>query len=340
MTHRHFEQRLKELESDYDLLSEKIGRYRRQLVIETGLAVRFQLEKELEQAEAEREALTTEIDQLNRAAEGQGTSDKWQEVVIPPLPLPLPELQLIDQAAKQGRLVLWLGGDAPAGLTGRPSRQELADKLAAQHGLPAGRNLAWVAQQVMAGGNRWLFTDFLLAELGQPSPPQPFHHQIVQWVRQAAIKTIILTAYDNLLKRAFEMAGMAVNWVIADSNLAFTRPERPTLLKLYGDLEFVDSLVISEQDHTALIRGQSRPAVLQQAAQLIRSHTVLFVGHDPSDPTITTLLDGWLNGPFAIPAYAIWTGLSGREKSSLASNRHLTILETEPFACLKWLNQA
>ena len=330
MINHHSEQRLRELQSQYDLLSEKIGRYRKQLAIEAGVAVRFQLEKELEQAEAEREALAQAMATV--------ASGKWQERQGVEIEPPSPALRLIRQAAEQGRLVLWVGGDAPAGLTGLPSRQELADKLATQQDLPTGRSLAWVAQQVMAGGNRWLFTDFLLTEMGQPTPPQPLHHQIGQWVRQAAIKTIILTAYDNLLKRAFEMAGVACNWVVTDSSLAVLRPERPTLLKLYGDLEFIDSLVISEQDHTALLRGQSRPAILQQAAQTIRSHTLLFVGHNPTDPTITALLDGWLNGPFAIPAYAIWTGLSGREKSSLATNRHLTIIEAEPFACLKWLN--
>lgn len=333
MMDRHSAQRLSELQSQYDLLSEKIGRYRRQLAIEAGVTVRFQLEKELEQAEAEREALAQTMETVSI-----GKLPEQEEVTIESLPLPLPELRLIRQAAEQGRLVLWLGGDAPAGLTGLPSRQELADKLATQQDLPTGRSLAWVAQQVMAGGNRWLFTDFLLTEMGQPTPPQPLHHQIGQWVRQAAIKTVILTAYDNLLKRAFEMAGFACNWVVTDSSLSVLRPERPTLLKLYGDLEFIDSLVISEQDHTALLRGQSRPAILQQAAQTIRTNTLLFIGHNPTDPTSTTLLDGWLNGPFAIPAYAIWTGLSGREKSSLATNRHLTIIEAEPFACLKWLN--
>ncbi|GIL15482.1 MAG: hypothetical protein BroJett039_06550 [Chloroflexota bacterium] len=61
---RHLEQRLKMLEPHYELLSEKILRLRSALPLETDIATKFKLEKQIEQSENEYRVLLKEIQSL------------------------------------------------------------------------------------------------------------------------------------------------------------------------------------------------------------------------------------------------------------------------------------
>lgn len=55
-----------DLQDQFDLLSEKIGRLRKAFIIETDPSVKFKLEKQLEDAETEREQLEQQLDSLER----------------------------------------------------------------------------------------------------------------------------------------------------------------------------------------------------------------------------------------------------------------------------------
>jgi hypothetical protein len=61
---RRILQELESLQPQYDILTEKIMRLRRDLAIQAGTAVQFQLEKELERSEAERDQLAQKIEEL------------------------------------------------------------------------------------------------------------------------------------------------------------------------------------------------------------------------------------------------------------------------------------
>jgi hypothetical protein len=58
-----------ELQEQYDLLSEKIQRLRMAHAIEAGAAIRFQLEKQIEQAESERDVLEQQMDRPDEELE-------------------------------------------------------------------------------------------------------------------------------------------------------------------------------------------------------------------------------------------------------------------------------
>jgi len=59
------QRRRDELQTQYDLLSEKIQHLRAAHAIETSAAVHFQLEKQIEQAEAERDEIEQQMDALD-----------------------------------------------------------------------------------------------------------------------------------------------------------------------------------------------------------------------------------------------------------------------------------
>lgn len=68
--------RLNELQQLQDLLEEKINRLRTARAIETNAAVKFQLDKQIQEAEAERDKVTQEIAQLNQQKHTPNRSNK------------------------------------------------------------------------------------------------------------------------------------------------------------------------------------------------------------------------------------------------------------------------
>jgi cell division protein FtsB len=64
---RRISEQIDSLQQQYELLSEKIKRLRRDLAIEAGTTVEFQLEKQIGQFEAEREQLAQQIEKLENS---------------------------------------------------------------------------------------------------------------------------------------------------------------------------------------------------------------------------------------------------------------------------------
>lgn len=63
-TYDRLRQKRHELQQQYDLISEKIGRLRTDYIIKTDTSVRFQLEKEITQAETERRLIEQELQSI------------------------------------------------------------------------------------------------------------------------------------------------------------------------------------------------------------------------------------------------------------------------------------
>jgi hypothetical protein len=248
------------------------------------------------------------------------------------------ELKDILARLVQRSVVLFIGADFPERITGLPSRQALADALAIKEELAQNQRLATVTQRVMRAGNRFAFTDFLRRALDTADKaPQPFHRHVVTLVRQHQIETIITTAYDDLLESAFRQAEIGLDRVVTDTDLRFLRLQYPRLLKLYGDLSQVDTLIVTEQDENALLRGRDKPEMVDEIRRAFRQKSILFLGHNPNDSTLNTLLDEVAGGRFQMPAYAAWLGLSQPEIESYKGNRHLTILGIDPVVLLQIL---
>ncbi len=249
-----------------------------------------------------------------------------------------PLSDLIQQLSR-GRLVLFIGSDLPADIAGLPSRQALADQLAEQEGLPPGQRLSAVAQQLMSHGNRRKFTDFLREgwettdkELG------PFYRSVAGLVKASQPELIITTAPHRMLEWSLRDVGdLTFNNVARDNALPFADPNRPTLLKLYGDLDQPDTLIVTEQDQNALSRGRLNPDMVDEVRRAFRRSSVLFLGHDLSDPAVNALFDEVAGDRFQASAYAVWTGLTTQEMESFRSNRGLDILPVDPLAVVQAL---
>jgi len=238
--------------------------------------------------------------------------------------------QIVD-ALKKETLVLFIGADLPQVVTGLPSRSDLALEMARRYGVTQSTSLAEVAARVGRSGSRYEFTDFIRSQLNPAElEPQPFHKRITDLVQNNNIKVIITTAYDDLLEVAFRDARLRYDRVVFGSDLAFIRPSRPTLIKLYGDIDQPDSLVVTDQDHSNLLRDQNRETVIDEVRRSFRNNTLLFLGYNLGDPDFRFLFDEFAQNRFARTAYALWPGLS-EDNVQLWRDRGIVILDRDPF---------
>jgi hypothetical protein len=65
-TARNVKQKAQELQAQYDVLSSKIERLRNAIAIENDPAFKFKFEKQLEEAEIERDQIDRELQQLEQ----------------------------------------------------------------------------------------------------------------------------------------------------------------------------------------------------------------------------------------------------------------------------------
>lgn len=230
------------------------------------------------------------------------------------------------------KLVLVLGGDLPKNITGLPSRLDLAHTLAHKYKLTDVSSLAGVAQHLTPHQ----FIDFLLQELtSQPVTPGPFHRRLAQLIQKHQIDVIITTTYDDLLERALADAGIPINCLIRGSNAAFKRPERPTLIKLYGDIQQVDTLIVTEDDHLGIWHNQDKANLLAEIKVALQSKASLVLGYNLTDPDFKLLWDDMRRrmGRFSIGAFAAWPGLTA-STIRIWEQRQVRALDVEPLGLL------
>jgi hypothetical protein len=241
--------------------------------------------------------------------------------------------QLKDVLARR-TLALFVGADLPREVTGLPSRVDLARDLAHHYGLDTSLSLAEVAQRLNQAGNRWEFTDFLRHKLDTiGKSPQPFHRQIATLVKKNQISTIITTAYDNLLELAFQQSEVRLDRVVRSSDVNFVGPDQPTLIRLYGDVLQPDTLVVTDKDHTDLLRNRDKEVLIDEVKRAFRRNSILFLGYNLADPDFRFLFDQIAESRFARTAYAIWPNLPEPDVV-MWRNRGIVILEADPLAAL------
>jgi hypothetical protein len=237
----------------------------------------------------------------------------------------------LEDALNNHTLALFLGADLLREVTGLPSRADLARDMARRYHLDESLSLAEVAQRVSQAGNRFEFTDFIRIALDTSGKlPATFHQGIVKLVKDYDIRTIITTANDRLLEKAFEQAGVGFNRVVCDEEITLTRTHPLTLIKLYGDVQNVGTLTVTERDHSQLLHDPKKKPIVDEVRQTFTRNTILFYGYNLSDPDFMFLFDQIAENRFARLAYAVWPGMSETDKQ-MWRDRGIVILEKDPL---------
>jgi hypothetical protein len=141
--------------------------------------------------------------------------------------------------------------------------------------------------------------------------------------------SLVLTAnYDDLLERAYREAGKRVHIVVRDSYIPFMRrePNAVNIVKLYGDLDQPDTIVLARQQYEAFFLQRPQMIKLQET-ELGRSH-VLYLGWSHSDPHFNLVFGELLNrfGQFMRAGYAVMFDLPEARRKEL-ERKHIHLVQ-------------
>jgi hypothetical protein len=157
--------------------------------------------------------------------------------------------------------------------------------------------------------------------------------------------SLVLTAnYDDLLERAYRDAGKRVHIVVRDSDIPFMRrdPDAVNIVKLYGDLDQPDTIVLARQQYEAFFL--QRPQMIKLLETELGRSDVLYLGWSHSDPHFNLVFGELLNrfGEFMRPGYAVMFDLPEARRKEL-ERKHIRLVQlpadgdrTDQLAA--WLN--
>ncbi len=245
-------------------------------------------------------------------------------------------LQLALDEAQRGRLTCFIGADLPQTVTGLPGCHDLASELAAYYHLPlaeARPGFCALAQQAGRARRREV-AQFLMDRLEAINrTPQPFDLLLAR----LPVNRFITTRYDDLLERAFQMAGRPLQVVVTDLDASLRRADRATLVKLYGDLRQPHTLTLTEDDLYDL--AAQKRGVLGLVQQAFSDGTVLFLGYDLNSPDFLLLWRDVLRrlGEYAPLAYVTMDQTMTAADRQVWRDRNIEVLDEPPLAVVQTL---
>ncbi len=132
--------------------------------------------------------------------------------------------------------------------------------------------------------------------------------------------SLALTAnYDDLLERAYRDAGKRVHIVVRDNDIPFMRRglDVVNIVKLYGDLDQPDTIVLARQQYEAFFL--QRPQMIKLLETELGRSDVLYLGWSHSDPHFNLVFGELLNrfGEFMRLGYAVMFDLPEAQRKEL-----------------------
>jgi len=156
----------------------------------------------------------------------------------------------------KGNVVAFVGAGFSIG-AGLPGWYSLIGELAQRIGyeLPpaqwaTGEALIDAAQAYINEQGLHSLVMFLKDKLDTTGKPPTAAHQALA---RLPISLVLTANYDDLLERAYRDAGKRVHIVVRDSDIPFMRrePDAVNIVKLYGDLDQPDTIVLARQQYEA-----------------------------------------------------------------------------------------
>ncbi|MCP4353499.1 MAG: CHAT domain-containing protein [Desulfobacterales bacterium] len=168
------------------------------------------------------------------------------------------------------------------------------------------RPLAQSVRYQLPTEDKLITTDHLLTA-AQHYENQRSRQSLIQHLRDALESTLVKTAtahkiistlpvnvifttnYDNLIERALDEANRRPNIIVSELDLSFWDEGRVQLIKLCGDLNRPESIIITKRDFNTYCTTRSRLA--ERLRTTLESKTALFIGYSLQDPFFNQIWD-------------------------------------------------
>lgn len=185
--------------------------------------------------------------------------------------------QLAELIVKDNALLL-VGSDLGSRENRSTLVQQIAEALAQRidYAKPD-RSLAAVARDFQAMQGRNALVAALREEVARSAAqPAPIH----QLIADAVLPTtkVITTRFDRTLERAFDQFRKPYVLIVRDTDVSFFDESKLTLIKIQGDIEQPDSLVITEDDVEDFI--SNLPTLSDVVRAFFATKTLIFIGYD------------------------------------------------------------
>jgi hypothetical protein len=175
-----------------------------------------------------------------------------------------------------------------------------------------------------------LYTEVITEKLSSHNLDIPAPHRIIC---ELPFSAIVTTNYDKVIEQSYIRLGRA--WPKSPthkdtedlSKLLFEN--RFFILKAHGDIDRVDSLILTTSDYREMIHGN--PAFSAMFSALLLTKAILFVGYSVSDPDFRMMLDRQLSiFRGSVPErYALMSNVGPIQKDVLWRTARIKVLPYE-----------
>jgi len=142
------------------------------------------------------------------------------------------------------------------------------------------------------------------------------------------INVVFTANYDDLLEQAYRTVGKRVMTVVQDSDIPFMRrdPGSVNIVKLYGDLDRPDSIVLAREQYEVFFLKRQQMIKLLEAN--LGAGTMVYLGWSHSDPHFNLVFGEMLErfGKLIRPGYAAMFDVTEDQRLDL-ERKHIRIIE-------------
>lgn len=108
-------------------------------------------------------------------------------------------------------------------------------------------------------------------------------------IASLAVHVVFTTNYDDLVERALREAGQRPNVIVNEPELAYWSEEHVQVVKLCGDLNRPESIVLTKRDFNTYFA--THPRLAERLRTTLESKTALFLGYSLRDPFFNQIWD-------------------------------------------------
>jgi hypothetical protein len=185
--------------------------------------------------------------------------------------------ELVEQIAR-GNTALFVGAGLSQG-AGLPGWSDLLAPLAESLGVPPNTDPLKIAQYYEVKRGRQALVSHIIEQTDTTGKAPTGNHRRLA---RLGVHTWMTTNYDDLIEQTLREAGERFTKVVRDQDLPYISTDAVTLVKLHGDRDQPDTIVVTQQDYYTYFRRF--PRVKDKLSGLLLEKTFLFIGYSINDP--------------------------------------------------------
>jgi hypothetical protein len=324
MTKTLSELKARSLQSRLRVLIEQYEAANNQMSSTIDAVTRVRIEEQIRQLETEIQYTENELAQLTKH-EVTGETQELPRQTDEGIPL-----ELIDQVQKED-VVVFCGPGVSTSAKGSPGLEQLSQALVSSSNIS--KTIIYeVAQAYENDRGRNSLIRHLVSLIDDPTiTPSPVHNLIAS----LPFKQIITTNWDNLLEQALNQIEKPFTKVVHNIDIAYTRERETMVIKLFGSIEQVDSIIITNNDLETLFT--TRPRIFELIKSYFTTKALVFLGFELTDNTFERFYDEMTFNLriHRSRAYIVQKG----SPPSLTDHQKFQIINKELLEFLKVLNE-